>query len=156
MGFKIVIDDPQTYFSSAHFIVGHEKCSRLHGHNFQVRVEVETDELDPQKFVMDFIELKKIVKEVTNPMDHKLLVPTDEKRIKVKAGGGCIEITFPGKRYVIPEEDVIILPIEAITSEMLAYYVHQKLVDPICNRLKDAVVRVRIGETVSSFAEVGW
>ncbi len=69
-------------FSSAHFIPEHWKCGKIHGHNFRVEVEVE-GEVKENGMVMDFLDLKKELKEVLKEFDHRLLneiieVPTSE------------------------------------------------------------------------------
>jgi len=59
-------------FSSSHQLRHYEgKCERLHGHNFTVEVEVRGDRLDPELgILMDFKELKRMLKEVTDRLDH--------------------------------------------------------------------------------------
>lgn len=69
-------------FSSAHAIPGHEKCGKIHGHNFRVEIEVE-GEVKENGMVMDFFDLKKHLREVLEDFDHRLLneiieVPTSE------------------------------------------------------------------------------
>jgi len=69
-------------FSSAHFIPEHWKCGKIHGHNFKVEVEVE-GEVKENGMVMDFLDLKKELKEVLKEFDHRLLneiveIPTSE------------------------------------------------------------------------------
>ena len=62
-------------FSSSHQLRHYQgKCEELHGHNFQVRVEVEGSELHPQTgILMDFKELKSKLKEVLDHLDHRHL-----------------------------------------------------------------------------------
>ncbi|ROQ30039.1 6-carboxytetrahydropterin synthase QueD [Gallaecimonas pentaromativorans] len=60
-------------FDSAHRLphvpAGH-KCGNLHGHTFGVRVEV-TGEVDPYTgWVMDFADLKAVVKPLIDQLDH--------------------------------------------------------------------------------------
>ncbi|NOY11686.1 MAG: 6-carboxytetrahydropterin synthase QueD [Archaeoglobi archaeon] len=69
-------------FSAAHSIPGHEKCGRLHGHNFMVEVEIE-GEVKENGMVMDFYDLKKLLREILSEFDHRILneiieVPTSE------------------------------------------------------------------------------
>jgi 6-pyruvoyltetrahydropterin/6-carboxytetrahydropterin synthase len=55
---------------------GH-KCARLHGHSFRVRVHVR-GELDPRLgWVMDFGELKAVVKPFIRQLDHRYLNEID-------------------------------------------------------------------------------
>ena len=62
-------------FSSSHQLRHYEgKCENLHGHNFIVEVEVQGYRLDPRLgILMDFKELKRMLKEVTESLDHKHL-----------------------------------------------------------------------------------
>ncbi|MEO8275797.1 MAG: 6-carboxytetrahydropterin synthase QueD [Thermoanaerobaculia bacterium] len=61
-------------FSAAHQIRGHTGgCQNLHGHNYRVRVHVRARELDGLGMVIDFADLKKIVAEVVDPLDHRYL-----------------------------------------------------------------------------------
>jgi 6-pyruvoyltetrahydropterin/6-carboxytetrahydropterin synthase len=61
-------------FDAAHVLPWHRgKCSRMHGHTYRLEVTV-TGPLDPNGIVMDFSDLKRIVREhVLNPLDHTLL-----------------------------------------------------------------------------------
>jgi 6-pyruvoyltetrahydropterin/6-carboxytetrahydropterin synthase len=61
------------------FCAGHQlrdyngPCARLHGHNWQVRVEVATDKLDRVGISIDFEELESITWDVLKPLDHNHL-----------------------------------------------------------------------------------
>ncbi|MCS7118789.1 MAG: 6-carboxytetrahydropterin synthase QueD [Archaeoglobaceae archaeon] len=58
-------------FSAAHSIPGHKKCGKVHGHNFEVSVEVEGELRNGM--VMDFFDLKKLLKEILERFDHSML-----------------------------------------------------------------------------------
>lgn len=62
-------------FSSSHQLRHYEgKCENMHGHNFSVEVDVVGDRLDPKLgLLMDFKELKRLLKIVTEDLDHKHL-----------------------------------------------------------------------------------
>ena len=61
-------------FSAAHFLRNyHGKCERLHGHNWRVELEVEGDRLDEMGLLMDFKDLKRILGEVIDRLDHCLV-----------------------------------------------------------------------------------
>jgi 6-pyruvoyltetrahydropterin/6-carboxytetrahydropterin synthase len=70
-------------FSAAHQIRGHTGgCENLHGHNYRVRVQVQTAELDRLGMVIDFADLKAVVGEILGRFDHRLindLPPFDER-----------------------------------------------------------------------------
>ena len=46
------------------------KCTRVHGHNWIVTVYCRSEELDHNGMVIDFSEIKRLVKE---PLDHQVL-----------------------------------------------------------------------------------
>ena len=58
-------------FDAAHNLVHyHGKCERLHGHTYKLRVVLE-GQPDSEGMIMDFIELKAIVKErAVSRLDH--------------------------------------------------------------------------------------
>src|ERR1035441_5651193 len=63
-----------THFSSAHRILEHTgKCEKLHGHNWNVDLTVRTAELNAIGLAVDFADLKKILKDVVEPLDHVYL-----------------------------------------------------------------------------------
>lgn len=63
-------------FESAHFLPhvppGH-KCRRLHGHSFEIEVEVRGP-LDPQAgWLLDYADISAVVKPLVESLDHRLL-----------------------------------------------------------------------------------
>ncbi|NMC08481.1 MAG: 6-carboxytetrahydropterin synthase [Candidatus Lokiarchaeota archaeon] len=150
MSYKIIVDGNMHKFSSAHFVIGHDKCGRIHGHNFHVGVEV-SGPLDGRHFVLDFMDVKKAIKAEVDMLDHRILLPTGAKDLVLKEINGSLEFTQSGKKYVLPKEDACLLPLPAITSELLAKHFH----DALSRKFKGYKIKVRIGETSSSFAEYG-
>ncbi|SFB16640.1 6-pyruvoyltetrahydropterin/6-carboxytetrahydropterin synthase [Acetitomaculum ruminis DSM 5522] len=78
-------------FDAAHFLKNYNgKCHNLHGHRWRVIATAKSKELlcDKQKegMVMDFSDLKKALKEVTDRFDHSLIYEKDSlKNETVKA-----------------------------------------------------------------------
>jgi len=63
-----------TEFAAAHTLRGYEgSCNRLHGHNWKVEVEVTAGELDDIGMAIDFREIKRITRAVTDELDHRYL-----------------------------------------------------------------------------------
>lgn len=61
-------------FSAAHQIHGHTGgCERMHGHNYRVRVVLEAAALDELGMVLDFADLKGIMRQILDPFDHRVL-----------------------------------------------------------------------------------
>ena len=147
MGYKVIVNESKVKFSASHFLKEHFKCSRLHGHNYYVSVEV-SDKLDDNYFVVDFMELNTKLKEIIEPMDHYVLIPTEAEDINLKKTQESVEVTTPTKRYVFPLEDVCFLPLPATTSELFAKYIHDKLKE----LYKGKKIVVKVGESKSSIA----
>jgi 6-pyruvoyltetrahydropterin/6-carboxytetrahydropterin synthase len=62
------------YFSSAHQLKGYRgRCESVHGHNWKVEAEVEGNTLDDIGLLIDFKELRSILKDVIDRLDHVLL-----------------------------------------------------------------------------------
>jgi 6-pyruvoyltetrahydropterin/6-carboxytetrahydropterin synthase len=63
-------------FPAAHFLTGlpeGHQCGRLHGHNYEVEVELSTPDVDDVGFVVDYGELSVLGEYLTARMDHRLL-----------------------------------------------------------------------------------
>jgi 6-pyruvoyltetrahydropterin/6-carboxytetrahydropterin synthase len=71
-----VIIYKQFSFDSAHSlpnVPAHHKCRKLHGHTYHLTVFVEGDLLEPEGWVSDFSDLKKVIKPVIELVDHACL-----------------------------------------------------------------------------------
>jgi 6-pyruvoyltetrahydropterin/6-carboxytetrahydropterin synthase len=63
-----------TEFASAHTLTGYPgACSRMHGHNWKVEVEVISGTLDQTGMALDFKRIKQAANEVGNKLDHQYL-----------------------------------------------------------------------------------
>lgn len=67
-------------FDAGHRVLGHEgRCKRLHGHRYAAEVTVEAGELDNLGRVVDFGEIKRLVKGwIDENWDHSILVNTKD------------------------------------------------------------------------------
>jgi len=61
-------------FSAAHALRGYRgRCERLHGHNWKVRVSLTGRRLNSTGMLMDFTEIKKLLDNVLEGLDHRFL-----------------------------------------------------------------------------------
>ena len=60
------------YIDSAHFIPGHETCGNMHGHTYRVELIIEGEVRD-KGMVMDFYDMKSILRRVLSEYDHRCL-----------------------------------------------------------------------------------
>lgn len=115
-------------FASSHFLIFDDGTREpLHGHNYRVMVKGEAPELKAD-MVFDFLDIKPIVREVCDSLDHKVLIPklNEKLRIHETDKNYCL-ITPDESEFSIPKSDVLLLPISNTSAERLAIY--------ICNRV---------------------
>ena len=63
-----------TDFASAHTLRGYPgACSRMHGHNWKVELEVESHQLNDIGIAIDFKQMKSIANDVCDRLDHRYL-----------------------------------------------------------------------------------
>lgn len=114
-------------FSACHFIPRHEKCSRLHGHSYILRLRLDGD-IGDEGMVMDFVALKKQLRAYVDEFDHRTLLPGKSKDVKLTETADSIEAVCDGKRYVFPKEDVVVLDVPTTTAEEMSKMMAERLV----------------------------
>lgn len=129
-------------FSACHFIPRHEKCSRLHGHSYIVRLRLEGD-IGAEGMIMDFVVLKKALKAMIDELDHRTLLPTLSQDVKLEVTEESVEAVSCGKRYVFPREDVVLLDVPNTTAEEMSKMMTLRLVSDI--EFPDNVKSVSVG-----------
>jgi 6-pyruvoyltetrahydropterin/6-carboxytetrahydropterin synthase len=127
--FRVSVTKDDLVFASAHFITfaGH-RCEGLHGHNYRARVTLD-GELDEESWlVFDFIELKRIMRGLCGEIDHVVLLPLENPRIRVTTEGETVAVAVDGApRYQFPKRDCALLPIPNTSVEMLAQLLADRL-----------------------------
>jgi 6-pyruvoyltetrahydropterin/6-carboxytetrahydropterin synthase len=156
--YKVRVVKDQLVFCCGHFISyqGHQ-CERLHGHNYRASVEVE-GVLQEDYYVFDFIALKHRTKEITDELDHHMLLATRNPVIQVEETSTSVRVRYEDREWVFPRGDCILLPIENTTAELLARYIATKLVEVLRREEKfvPEVLRVEVEEAPGQSATVEW
>ena len=119
MPYRITVERNTLRFAAAHFATFAGRCEPLHGHNFDVSIEVE-GELAEDGWVIDFSSLKSITRAICEELDHKFLLQRDSKTLTIDEGMSNWKIRFLERGWVFPKSDVLPLPIENSTVEQLA------------------------------------
>lgn len=132
-------------FSCAFLLTYEETSEKLHGHNFQVALEIE-GYLKEDSFVVDYRYIKTILREICKELDEHTLIPTLSKRIKYSINGQNIEFSLDEKKYLIPMEDALLLELPNLTTEMLAMY--------LCQRIKERIIKDGHSNLISISVEV--
>jgi 6-pyruvoyltetrahydropterin/6-carboxytetrahydropterin synthase len=107
-------------FSVSHFIPFHEKCGRLHGHTYAVSCVFKGAIAEDGDMMVDFIAVKRALRDLCDELDHHVLVPTQNPHSRVVEDGNEVTVETHEKRYVFPGEDVKLMPIRSTTAERLA------------------------------------
>jgi len=125
--FAVRVVKDHLVFCSGHFISYEgDKCERLHGHNYRTAVEVRGP-LDDNQYVFDFIALKRLTREITDELDHRMLLPLHNPLIRVERLGPSIQVSYRDRRWVFPTDDCVLLPVGNTTAEELARYIGRRL-----------------------------
>lgn len=72
------------HFCYAHRLLGYEGlCTRLHGHNGRVEIELLGEALDPRGMVFEFGQLGDLVKDwIDKTLDHRTLLREDDPLVR--------------------------------------------------------------------------
>ena len=133
--FSIKVYKQYFNFASSHFMIFEDGTREpLHGHNYRVQVKGEAPELEGD-MVFDFLDIKPIVREVCDSLDHKLLIPKENKQLKIHTENKNIIITTPDESYFsIPAQDVLLLPILNSSAERIAVYICDEIREKVKSR----------------------
>jgi 6-pyruvoyltetrahydropterin/6-carboxytetrahydropterin synthase len=69
--FRVSVEET---FSSGHALRGYKgKCENPHGHNYRVQVSLEGPQLDHIGLLVDFTQLKEVMRTIIKRLDHQFL-----------------------------------------------------------------------------------
>jgi len=69
--FEVTVEDG---FAAGHYLRNYKgKCEKPHGHNYKVRVTLAGAELDRAGLLLDFKDLKDVMKHVIDRLDHEMI-----------------------------------------------------------------------------------
>jgi 6-pyruvoyltetrahydropterin/6-carboxytetrahydropterin synthase len=69
--FQITVEDT---FAAGHYLRNYRgKCENPHGHNYKVRVTLCGEELDRAGLLLDFKDLKEVMRDVVDRLDHQMM-----------------------------------------------------------------------------------
>lgn len=137
-------------FASSHFLIFEDGTREpLHGHNYRVMLKGEAGQLHAD-MVFDFLDIKPIVREVCDSLDHKLLLPKENPKLESHSDDSNYFIKTPcGSQFSFPKDDVLFLPIENTSAERLAIYINKRIREITFERFKFkfASLEVEVEET---------
>jgi 6-pyruvoyltetrahydropterin/6-carboxytetrahydropterin synthase len=69
--FEVTVEET---FAAGHFLRNYKgKCENPHGHNYKVLVTLQGKELDKAGLLLDFKDLKVVMKSVVERLDHQMI-----------------------------------------------------------------------------------
>lgn len=136
-------------FSCSHFtILSASQAERLHGHNYQMRVDLDLTDVDPKLgMAFDFNQIKPKIRMLCDELDERILLPENSPYLKMTTDGSQVQVRFGHKTYSFPEEDCLRLPVANITTEELSRYICRRLATAIAEVPQWRALRVNIEET---------
>ena len=144
-------------FSSAHFVVGHPKCERLHGHDYYVDIVVE-GQLDEKGMLIDFGIVKQVIKPILDMLDHKIIIPKSSTKLDIHNDNDdwvvivLDMVTYP-KKLFLTKDEVCLLPIKNSTAELIGEWMYGVMREEFL-KLGDYTLHLRLYEGVGSMVEI--
>ena len=69
--FEITVEDT---FAAGHYLRDYKgKCEKPHGHNYKVRVTMRGQQLDRAGLLVDFKDLREVMRHVIDRLDHQMI-----------------------------------------------------------------------------------
>ncbi|NJE01447.1 6-carboxytetrahydropterin synthase [Thermococcus sp. JdF3] len=133
-------------FDSSHFLAlpYESKCLRIHGHTYNVDVEIWGD-VNENGMIFDFNHLSRLIK----LLDHRIIV---SESWVVERKEGLIVIEKNGKRLELPADEAVILDKPNVTAEYIAEWFAERITEKAGENVRK--IRVKIWEDPRSYAEV--
>jgi 6-pyruvoyl-tetrahydropterin synthase len=143
---KLTIAGGNLSFSAAHFITLDGSYEPLHGHNYDIRAEIDGTGLTSDSYVLDFGVIKAWLRGYIAEINHRFLLPLQNPHMEIRRKGDEWEIHLPdGARFVLPVASVVALEIDNATAERLAELFAGRLRDDLHARGVTNVRAITVG-----------
>ncbi|MBH77661.1 MAG: 6-pyruvoyl tetrahydrobiopterin synthase [Dehalococcoidia bacterium] len=141
---RVSVERNRLRFAAAHFATFLGDCEPLHGHNYDVIVELEGN-LTQDSWVWDFGELKKLTKGIADELDHKFILQRESQVLTIIEGENQWEISYKERQYIFPKSDVAALPIDNSTAERIAEWFAVRLQEALARQEAHNIKRLTVG-----------
>jgi 6-pyruvoyltetrahydropterin/6-carboxytetrahydropterin synthase len=133
MSTVIEIGGGEFAFCAAHTGLHEDGFEPLHGHTFLVTVRL-AGRRDHAGMVADFGQLKTALREAIRPLRRRTLIATRTDRATVKSAGGQVRVSDGLRTFEVPVSDVALLPVPNTTTEEIAGWLLDQVVDQLRER----------------------
>jgi len=118
-------------FSAAHAGLHGGELEPLHGHTYQVTLTLVAG-VDEGGMVVDFGDIAELLSGLIAPLKRRTLMPRQLPGGRVAVEGGQVLVECGNKRYSLPEQDVVLLPVLNTSTEALARWLLDELTTDRC------------------------
>ena len=145
MSHSVSVERQRLRFAAGHFATFADELEPIHGHNYDVIVEVR-GALTDESWVVDFSLLKRLTREVCEQLDHKFLLQMESRVLSIRDCGAHFEVQYKDEPpYRLPKRDVAQLPIDNSTAERLAEYIAGQLAERLRADGPGGLAALRVG-----------
>jgi 6-pyruvoyltetrahydropterin/6-carboxytetrahydropterin synthase len=141
---KITVERNRLRFAAAHMATFSGSCEPLHGHNYDVMVELE-GELTEDSWVWDFGAVKRSARALTEELDHHFLLQRNSQHLSIEEAADSWTVGFGERRYSFPKSDVYVLPIENTTAECISEWFAGRLIAALNEQGATHLTRISVG-----------
>jgi 6-pyruvoyltetrahydropterin/6-carboxytetrahydropterin synthase len=145
-------------FSAGHFtIFSATERERLHGHNFQVRAEI-TAEVQESGITYDYSLTRRKILALCKSLNEYMLLPQFSPHLSVSEDETYYYAQFANDRMVFLKSDTLVLPVKNVTSECLAQWFVEQLIEDKAD-IEDkriVAIKVMISITVGQHSTASW
>lgn len=142
--FEITVQGDRLAFAAAHFLVyGGGQCEALHGHNYRVAVTLRGT-LDENGLLVDFLAVRGAAEELLGRLDHRTLLAGQNARLALERGDDVVSVRHAGRRMAFPASDVVVLPVENTSAELMAAYLARELAERLGPETGGALDRISV------------
>ena len=141
----VTVERQRLRFAAGHFATFADELEPIHGHNYDVFVEV-VGPLTDESWVIDFSLLKRLTREVCETLDHKFLLQMESRALTIIDDDTHVIIQYRDEQpYRLPKHDVAALPIDNSTAERLSQYIAERLLESLERSGPPGLARLRVG-----------
>jgi len=143
------------YFDAAHrlhTVRPNHPCRNLHGHRYEVEVNIQGDLVGKSTMLIDYHDLAPIKKFIDTTLDHATLVSGLDSSLIMLVKAGCGSECLNGALTEVFGK-VAILPVAETTAECMAEYFKGVFFRIIRNKMpEDYLLSVAVSETPNTSA----
>src|SRR5690349_3465641 len=138
--YRVHIQKEALKFSAAHMTVFPDGTKEaLHGHNYMTEVEFDLEDVALSRLI-SFSVFKDAIRKICQSWDEKVLIPANCPFLQIKSQTKEeVEFLLCGKRYVLPLEEVVFLPIDNVSSEGLSQEFCRQLIEGLGHKVKELI-----------------